>query len=896
MAALSPTSAVELLLVRSGQVFVHSSLSASPAALRPQAADQALDLGRREALLLAFDLELANLGYVASVRLRERLKDALPAEMIALRQQVIEANFKATGGTRRLEPLFRRFPDGIPEDTFTLWWDRVIVHFLQEPDQPCVLCRRAGTIHALNPCAHLVCDRCFEGTNYSGCPICNRKVDRASPFFAPSPPRKPGPPVDPRRFALLDLGNPTPEHTLEVASRELLVSLCQRTQAMSPVDVEALLLLLREYPEQIVSWLPAQIPVRENLALVFGALLRGQVDAARAASRSAAPQIRALFAAARAHFNSATDVLRLIAAFSGAPVALMPQAKLISSKGPAAALRFGARATKSEGWISVMHHRFAVAKLPRALRREALAVLDRFPEARLLEDLRRHQERWVWVAEHLHPGEYAGRFPTAARAFSVLRNGAAAVPDAPRPWPSEVAHALATANFAEATALLVQRPGEMLRRLDLLLRQAPAPHAVLSAFFDLLPRVATPALLSLRAHLAARRAPLAARVYWPKAGYYVPSPPKDLRPLLAAELVTEATARFDVELLRRFADKPAFDAAVLDEALGEIIVPFGERTASKSSVQLPRGSTVKLSTQQQLRLFIHWCEPKGGERTDVDLSVGFFDTSWNLRGTCAYYALTALDAQGNAIARSSGDFTSAPWPDGAAEFVDFDRARALAAGYRYAVMVVNAYAGLPFSALPRATAGVMLRDGADGDVFDPRTVELAFALGGEHGIFMPLVVDLQTSTLHWLDAYAPGMLEFNNVASSQGDVARICPAMIAYFATGTRPTMLELARLHAAARCRRVIVRGAGGARLFVRGPDETPEQLLGRLRAGQADQVLAPPGAPGLADAVTAALGTAPALALLHQGDLGLPEDSAVYALFRRRLVPTLAAADLLT
>ena len=37
-------------------------------------------------------------------------------------------------------------------------------------------------------------------------------------------------------------------------------------------------------------------------------------------------------------------------------------------------------------------------------------------------------------------------------------------------------------------------------------------------------------------------------------------------------------------------------------------------------------------------------------------------------------------------------------------------------------------------------------------------------------------------------------------------------------------------------------------------------------------------------------------AVALLHQGDLGLPEDSAVYALFRRRLVPTLAAADLLT
>ncbi|HRC56457.1 MAG TPA: hypothetical protein PKU97_11065, partial [Kofleriaceae bacterium] len=128
------------------------------------------------------------------------------------------------------------------------------------------------------------------------------------------------------------------------------------------------------------------------------------------------------------------------------------------------------------------------------------------------------------------------------------------------------------------------------------------------------------------------------------------------------------------------------------------------------------------------------------------------------------------------------------------------------------------------------------------------------------------------------------------------DGARFCSALEDFSADDAIGSLGQLARLHAAARCRRVIVRGAGGARLFVRGPDETPEQLLGRLRAGQADQVLAPPGAPGLADAVTVALGTAPALALLHQGDLGLPEDSAVYALFRRRLVPTLAAADLLT
>lgn len=889
MATQSPSTLAELLLLRSGLVFVQSSLAAR--AKQTLAAPEA-ELAKREQLLTAFDLELANLGYVASVRLRERLKDAHPDELVALRQLVIDASIKATGGTAKLEPLFRRFPEGVPEDTFALWWDRVVVYFLQEPNQPCVLCRRTGTIHALNPCAHLVCERCFDGSNYSGCPICNRKVDRSSPFFAPPPPRAAGPAPDRRRFALLDLGNSAPERTLETAARELLVSLCQRTQALSPVDVDALLLLLHAYPAQLLGWLPAKIPVRENVAHVFGALLRwaqGDSPETRALGASKAERIAAILGHARPHFNSATDVLRLVCALSEASVALLPEPRAIHLSGDGIARRF-VQGAKKRTWLMIQHHRFGVAKLPRALRRELLAVLDRFPEARLLEDMRRHASRWVWVGEHLHPGEYAKRYPTAARAFTYLREGASAVPNLALPWPSAVAAALDGKDYPRATSLLAERPGELLRRLDSLLRKADEPRAVLASFVDVLPRTATPALVSLRAHLAKRVAPQPARVYWPKAGYYVPKPTSDQRPALDGELVAAATARLDEELLRRFAEKPRCDTAVLDESLADITVPFNERTASKSAVQLPRGSTLRLSAEKQLRLFIHWCEPQLGARTDIDLSVGFFDDDWMFRGECAYYALTAFDRAGQPLAKSSGDFTSAPWPDGAAEFVDFDRERARATGYRYAVMVVNAYSGLPFRSLERATAGVMLRDGDQGSVFDPRTVELAFALSGEHGIYMPLVVDLETSTLHWLDVYATGQLAFNNVASSQGDIARVCPAMISYFGTGTRPSMLELGQLHAAARCQRVLLRGRAGVhKLFVRRPGETEVALLHRLRAGEADHRMDETALP-------TALGAAPVLALLHQGDVALPEGSATYALFRRKLIPTLAAADLLT
>ncbi|MBK7536754.1 MAG: hypothetical protein IPI49_15585 [Myxococcales bacterium] len=194
------------------------------------------------------------------------------------------------------------------------------------------------------------------------------------------------------------------------------------------------------------------------------------------------------------------------------------------------------------------------------------------------------------------------------------------MPDAPRPWPSEVAHALATANFAEATALLVQ----LTRRDAPPAGPATAPGASAARRPVGVLRPAAAGGHAAGPSVSARPPGRAARTAG-RAGVLaqggVTTCPARRRPAaaLAAELVTEATARFDVELLRRFADKPAFDAAVLDEALGEIVVPFGERTASKSSVQLPRGSTVKLSTQQQLRLFIHWCEPGGGEsaRTSI---------------------------------------------------------------------------------------------------------------------------------------------------------------------------------------------------------------------------------------------------------------------------------------
>lgn len=273
----------------------------------------------------------------------------------------------------------------------------------------------------------------------------------------------------------------------------------------------------------------------------------------------------------------------------------------------------------------------------------------------------------------------------------------------------------ADAGDAEAMiSALEARPGELARRFDHALRVAgnnrAARDRVMAAFTSKVGVFTTPVLLTLRALLPTRTKKAPVRIFWPKGGAAKAPSQRDERDTLSPDVVTPAVRAIDLDLLRRFAAKPAFDEALIDRKLAEIVVPFNERTASRSAVALPRGSRVDVPASKAVRLFLHWCEPeKGGSRTDIDLSVGFYDDKWRYVGVCSYYQLKT-ELKGTVVAKSSGDLTSAPFPDGASEFVDVDRQLAVKSGARFAVMVVNNYSGMPFTALERGFAGLMLRD------------------------------------------------------------------------------------------------------------------------------------------------------------------------------------------
>lgn len=856
----------------------------SPERLEPGPAPAGAGLSRAAAL------EFAAVGVVPSTRLEQRLAGLSAADLAALTTALCAFTLAARGGDVAHVPLFRRFPHDVPADTTALWWQKVLSHYLQEEGAACLFCGALSTTHVLSPCAHVVCDRCFDGSSYSACPICEHHVDASAPFFREAPPRDAAA-VEEVRLRRVDVG-----HGLDTDAAAIVKALAARTQALSPTDRDDLTALVKACGARVLPWLPVTIPVKENVAHVFGTLF-SQLPA------------DAVLAAARPHLGSATDVLRLIAVMSGADPALQGETRhqLVDLKVPAIAARFPAvlvrqlaeattperaaamtAATTHRVTVPTVVKRFKVAKLSRPLRRALLALLEGMGGERLIEDMRRHRSYWVWLGEFLHPHEYADRFPAVARAFHVVRQRA---PDGtPAPTTStfnqNAERLVNDGDVVRLTRLLATRPGELARRFDATLRRCASDDerrgllAALEAHVDALP---TPLLLTLRTSLATRTQPLPVRLFFPKGqvGKAVSAP--DTRPLLSADVVAPAVAALDAALLRRFACKPAFDRAIVDDQIADVIVPFNERTASRAAVALPRGSRLPIPDGKTLRLFLHWCQPEvGGRTTDIDLSVGFYDDAWQHVGVCSYYQLQHV-VDGRTVARSSGDLRDAPFPDGASEFVDVDLDAARAARHRYAVMVVNNYAGMPFSQLERGFAGLMLRDDVGGAHFDPRTVALRFSLSGENGVFLPLVVDLAQRTLHWLDVYATGQFLFNNVATSNRAIRRIGPEMLASFGSGVRPSMLDLALLHAAARCRRVERRTRdGGVAAFVRRNDETAAAFLSRLRAGAADEAAAHDD-------------DAPVFAALMHGDLVVPAGSRVWALLPEATTATVAASDLL-
>ena len=158
-------------------------------------------------------------------------------------------------------------------------------------------------------------------------------------------------------------------------------------------------------------------------------------------------------------------------------------------------------------------------------------------------------------------------------------------------------------------------------------------------------------------------------------------------------------------LVERFSALHALGKVYIDERLGDQLIPFSQRSASRSLRAIARGSKFDLPAGDTVRFFCWWKNIEQGDkwqrRVDLDLSVSMFRDDWTLAGEITYYNLRA--DQGC----HSGDVTSAP--QGACEFIDISLDAIKTMKARYVVPSVLSYTRQPFDSLPECFGGWMMR-------------------------------------------------------------------------------------------------------------------------------------------------------------------------------------------
>ena len=866
-------------------------------------------------------------------------------------------------------PLFGDFPNNIPEDMDILWIKRFLTFFANDAEI-CPTCGQKNTRMELEPCHHVVCMHCFAG--HTGCPLCGRPIDVHSAFLnglkkLHDPDKKAW-----NAMTRLSLGN-----NLEEAVKEKFVAITQIAQAVSSQDTETLKIIISEYPNQIFDWLPSKFASRQAQAVILGALLQqkgieNRLPDIRHYLKNATDVLRmlAVLSGEDGTLMPHSYQCRMNCNQIENATHLSPKLKTYFD------MQLQFRRNAQCVWFQKTSYRFELVKMSRRMRRLILEILNSFDENALNEDFMRHRALWVYVGEYLHPGDYEKRFPRVAQAFATIRKKLwfDKSQRAPRfrTWRSRLEQAIAEQNSEQLEILLMQRPGEFARHLDRVLRGFCSSNNIVenvssrfkgwkknfiakitsgtdivkslrqvpkgigsffteavsdistkmnctTIFSQCIPRLSTPMLVQLWGHFGARKKKLAMRIFYPAGKirkiYWKADTRFTIMPAYS-EMIREAIAH---ELLRRFSEQPAFSQAIVDDSLKTLTFPFNERNNNSQALQLSPGSSLQLPPESEngkLRLFLHWCQKKYSRTVDLDLSVAFFKENWEFVEGCTYYQLNCSH-ENEIYAKHSGDFREAPYPRGASEYVDLNRQVALSKGIRYAVMLVQVYAGVSFETLERAYAGVMYRSNLDETApFDPLTVRFKYALDGQANGYIPLLFDLKEERLHNIQCYLNGARNRNvNLESNKELIGDIAKTNMAFFSGQPRTMRYDIALLQAAARSSQVWIRNENGsAQCFTRDGKEDLWRFYRRLvkRSTQVQQ----PGAPthykldvnenGLnvaeqtateaqPEAHTLPEFNSPSLAFLMDGNLKLKEDSEYYVIFKGELQERFSWQDII-
>lgn len=508
--------------------------------------------------------------------------------------------------------------------------------------------------------------------------------------------------------------------------------------SISQRDKEDIEWFIKNYKDSIITILPCDIPLKENIALITYLLLKYTDVESNFLSR---------------YFKTSTDVLRLAVAMSDGDISLATNTYFKSFK--------------------------------RKERRLILSLLNNL--INIEEDMVKYKNRWIRLGERLHPSEYRKIYPYASEAFYKIRNNKKI-----ETYNSKINKLIDKEEYQRVLELLKQRPGEFARKLDYLLRVCSNPNLVINEFKTVAKDVSTPVLLQVMKHFKHRNEEKDIRVFFPKGNIGKAYGIENKLPQINKNICQNIVKICEYTLANIFKNREFLGKVYIDENLRDYIVPFSQRSASKGLKTIVRGSKLNMSDDiNTIRAFIYWKEGLN-DRTDIDLSAVMYDKDWNYIEHISYTNLKSSKYK----ACHSGDITAAP--NGASEFIDLDIESIKQYNGKYVVLSINSFTNQPFIDIPKCFMGWMSRkEPNSGEIYEPKTIENKIDITANTSVCIPMILDLYENKVIWTDiALKSNPHWYNNVEGNQRGMVLMGKA----FTNILKPSLYELFDLHANAR------------------------------------------------------------------------------------------------
>ncbi len=710
-----------------------------------------------------FNLDIATLGYTLSSDVCEALHYVSYAEFNALTKSTYNVLCELTGANKVHVPLFKKYPYHVedPKKYFNL---RVEEFFKQGK-------KSLRVPHELLSCGHAINKSKFNLDNFGGCPICQRAVPELRT------PSKDYPPLE----ELTELKILSLSQDKDIFN--LFKKIVNSKTSISPNQADVIKTVIMEKGSDIKGLLPREIFIKEIAALVSACLIKYASNVNKYLD---------------SYNKTATDILRFATACSDGDISLNGE---------------------------------VVFKLKNKEKKAVMRLLNNIVSSPL-EDLKKYRSKWLVLSQMLHINAYEDQYKQALAYIEILRfreseiktfesgvesmysmmhqGGSVLKNPKPETQMADAFNALIDKsnvtfempkekrinqdNIVESIVNeLSSRPSMFGRRLDSLLRNSSKANQqkIVDGFKHVVGDVSTSILLSLKKHFELRNS-RNKRLFFPKGSAALMKERSVPKMVIDTVLMDSLKDSINEALMARFSQKEHFKNVYIDKDISKIMVPNGMRSSVKGVKELTRGSRIKIKGDTDvIRFFAHWCDEMNGSElistVDLDLSAVIMDENFHIVKTIYFNNHDENDSF------YSGDLQSGNGSNGAFEAIDIKMDTMKNYG-RYVAMCLNSYSGQAFSKFV-ASAGFMERTdlGKKGGAFEPSTVSNRFNLNSKGNAGIPLLVDLETREIIWIDVQKSVGL-FTSVSTKSSEIIDTINSFVNF--NQYKLNMFELIMLH----------------------------------------------------------------------------------------------------